>query len=67
MELLIFSKSKMTNKIMGLIPLSMSLSLVGENLKLSEKAGNAKDIVKQGVKNIFGTSLIKSVAQSINF
>ena len=52
-----------------LIPLGMSLSLASDNFNFVEKAGKAtikvKDMMGQGLKNIIGISLIKSVSGNL--
>ena len=53
--------------IMGVIPSIQATSLVSENLKaLDKKKVNTKDILGLGIKNIVGTSLIKTEADLIS-
>jgi len=53
--------------IMGVIPSIQTTSLVSENLKaLDKKKVNTKDILGLGIKNIVGTSLIKTEADLIS-
>ena len=45
--------------IASIIPISMSVGLIGENLKqLNKKKTTSKDMVKLGVTNVVGLSLI---------
>jgi len=46
--------------IANLIPLAQAATLVNENVKvLNKKKVNSKDMLKLGVTNIVGTSIIK--------
>ena len=53
-----------TGSVAGLIPTMMGVALVSDNLKTvsSKKPMKTKDIVKMGVKNIVGVSLIGATA-----
>jgi len=46
-------------KILDLIPLIQSVAILEDNVKFIEKKDKkAKDLMKQGTKNILGTTLI---------
>lgn len=52
-----------------LIPMAMSLNLFSDNFNFVGKAAKntmkVKDMVGQGIKNILGVSLIKSVGENL--
>ena len=49
--------------IAGIIPTMSSVALVSENMRvINKKKTNSKDIMKLGVTNIVGTSLISAQA-----
>ena len=53
----------MATPVGDLIPMGMSLGLVGHNIGVvKKKKVSAKDILSLGVTNIVGTSLIRSTA-----
>ena len=52
--------------IMGVIPSIQATSLVSENLKVATKKKSTKEILGLGIKNIVGTSLIKTEADLIS-
>ena len=53
----------MATPVGDLIPMGMSLGLVGHNIGVAKKKKvSTKDILSLGVTNIVGTSLIRSTA-----
>ena len=51
----------MSNDILKVIPTLHSAALLHDNVKfLDKKKKKSKDYIKQGVKNVVGTSLIKA-------
>jgi hypothetical protein len=54
-----------TKDIANLIPMTMSLALVADNVKTvtKKKPMKTKDMLGMGMKNIIGVSLIQSTAQ----
>ncbi len=52
--------------LLKIIPTLQSASLVSDNLDFFKK-GKKKSLVKRGVKNIVGISLIKETTKNINF
>ena len=56
-----------TKQILKIVPIIQSASLLNENVKvLNKKKVKTKDIVKLGVTNIVGASLIKVESDFIN-
>lgn len=53
-------------QIANLIPMAHGVALVRENLKASKKEVKPKDMMKLGVKNIIGVSLIKMESDLIS-
>lgn len=53
--------------IMNIVPITMAATLVGENVKVAKKKKiTSKDLVKLGVTNIIGTSLIQTQSKLIS-
>ena len=49
-----------------LIPTTMSLALVSENLKAVKKKKNtSKDLIKLGLTNVIGASLIQETSKNL--
>lgn len=56
-----------TKQILRIVPMIQTASLLNENVKvISKKKINTKDIVKLGMTNVIGLSLISAENQFIN-